>query len=178
MIESRLDPLTDGNGGGYGNYPGLSVEQIADRFRTLAEEGHNRSARAILRIVHEQTMARGTLGIQRMLAAIGLACTLALGVARFVVASEKAQAKITLYLGASALATALFVAGSVSVHRTAKRNKAQVAEIRRLALLALARVVETPGFVPKPLEREHLRSLNELKKADPAAWRQVSARLL
>ncbi len=176
MIESRLDPLIDGTGGGYGNYPGLTVVQIADRFRTLAEEGHNRSARAILRIVHEQTSARGTLGAQRYLAVFGLMTTLVLAVLR-TVTTEPNRGKLNLYLAVSALMTVLFVAGAATIERTVRRNTAQVREIRRLALLALERVVEAPGFKPKALEREHLRSLDEMRKVDPERWERARSGL-
>lgn len=173
MIESRLDPIADGTGEGYGNYPGLTVAQIAGRFRHLAEEGHNRSARAILRIVHEQTAARGALSTQRYLLAFGLVATAVLATVR-VIAPEEDHRKLNLYLGAAIAVTAIFALSAASVHRTTRRNAAQVREIRRLALLALERVVETPGFKPKPLEREHLRALNEMRKVDPERWQKVN----
>ena len=173
MIESRLDPLTDGTGGGYGNYAGLTVAQIAERFRALADEGHNRSARAILRIVHEQTAARGSLGAQRLLVAFG---ALAVGVLGFVraFAPLEMRGKVTLYLAVSLGMTALFLLGAVTVERTRARNVAQVREIRRLALFALERVVESPGFKAKPLEREHLRSLGEMRNLDRRLWSRVA----
>ena len=176
MIESRLDPLTDGTGGGYGNYPGLNVAEIAGRFRVLAAEGHDRSARAILRIVHEQTAARGTLGAQRLLAILSLVVTLVLLGLRLGATSEASRAKLGLYLAAAGVATILFGIGAASVERTARRNAAQIREIRRLALLALERVVETEGFVAKPLEREHRRSLGEMRRGDPTAWERVASR--
>lgn len=176
MIESRLDPADEGAGGGYGNYPGLTVAQVADRFRHLAEEGHNRSARAVLRIVHEQTAARGTLAIQPILAALSaLSSVVLLVVYRF--APEGERHRVTIYLGAALVATVLLMVGAVSIRRTARRNARQVREIRRLALLTLDRIVETPGFRPKPLEREHVRSLNELRRVDREAWEKVSSRL-
>ena len=176
MIESRLDPALDGAGGGYGNYPGLTVEAVANRFRHLAEEGHNRSARAILRIVHEQTSARGSLGAQRYLAAFGLIATAVLLGVRLL-APETIRPKVTVYLAASAIMTVLFVFGAATTHRAAVRSEAQIREIRRLALLALDRVVQADGFAPKPLEREHLRSFGELRKADPASWGKIKAAL-
>lgn len=177
MIESQLDPLTDGTGGGYGNYPGLTVAGIAERFRHLADEGHNRSARAILRIVHEQTAARGTLVAQRYLAGFGLSATTTLVVFRLLASTDALRAKLNLYLGATAAVTVLLVGGAVSVHRTTVRNDAQVREIRRLALLALTQVIEAPGFRPKPLEREHLKSLGELKGVDRGTWERVASAL-
>ena len=176
MIESQLDPLTDGTGEGYGNYPGLTVAQVADRFRHLAAEGHSRSARAILRIVHEQTAARGALSVQRYLLAFGLIATAALVVLRLI-AGEEHHHKLDLYLGAAVVVTAIFAVSAASVNRTARRNAAQVREIRRLALLALERVVEAPGFGAKPLEREHLRALDEMRKVDPDLWKKIARTL-
>lgn len=173
MIESRLDDATDGTGGGYGKYAGLTVAQIAERFRFLAEEGQARSARAILRIVHEQTEARGGLGSQRLLAAIGLGATLALAAFRSVVATESRRT-IDIALAAAGAVTLLFFVGAATVHRATVRGESQVREIRRLALLALDSFVSKEGFVPKPLEREHLRSLDELRKADGEAWGRVA----
>ena len=176
MIESGLDAATDGTGGGYGKYTGLTVAQIAERFRFLAEEGQGRSARAVLRIVHEQTEARGGLGTQRYLVGIGLLITVAMGVFRLV-APEESRGKVTVFLVASAVVTLLFVFGASTVHRASVRGEAQVREIRRLALLTLEGIVAKPGFEAKPLEREHLKSLGELKKSDPETWRRVSEAL-
>ena len=165
MIESRLAPADDGTGGGYGNYPGLTVAQIADRFRHLAEEGGSRSARAVLRLVHEQVAARGTLGVQRLLVVLG-AAIMAVLAAAYALGPESLRPKLRLYLAAAALVTGLFSVGALSVRRAAARNAAQVREIRRLALLALERIVDAPGFAPKPLEREHLRALDEARRVD------------
>lgn len=172
MIESRLDPADDGTGGGYGNYPGLTVLQVADRFRHLAEEGYNRSARAVLRIVHEQTAARGTLAVQPILTGF-LALASAVLLVAHRLAPEKERHRLAVYAGAALLMTILMAAGSVSIRRTARRNARQVREIRRLALLALGRIVEAPGFRPNPLEREHVRSLNEMRGSDPESWERV-----
>lgn len=176
MIQSRLDPVDDGTGGGYGNYPGLTVSQIADRFRRLAEEGHNRSARAVLRIVHEQTAARGTLAVQPILAGLAALASVLLLVAYRLV-PEHERHRVAIYLGAALVSTLLLSAGALSIRRAARRNARQVHEIRRLALFALSRIVEAPGFRPKPLEREHLRSLNEMRKVDREAWERVHSRL-
>ena len=172
VIESRLEPADEGTGGGYGNYPGLTVFQVADRFRHLAEEGHNRSARAVLRIVHEQTAARGTLAVQPILAGLAALASVVLFVAYRVV-PEADRHRVAIYLGAALVSTLLLSAGALSIRRTARRNARQVREIRRLALLALSRIVEAPGFRPKLLEREHLRSLNEMRKTDPEVWERV-----
>lgn len=168
--------MIDGTGGGYGNYPGLTVAEVAARFRTLAEEGHARSVRAILRIVHEQTSARGQLGAPRLVAGLALLAMVVLGSLHFVVA-EEGRRKIDEYLLASTIVAVLFGVGAASMRRTERRAKAQVAEIRRLALLALERVVFAPGFQAKPLEREHLRSLNELRKTNPEAWGHIAEAL-
>lgn len=176
MIESRLDEATDGTGGGYGNYPGLTVADIATRFRRLGEEGHPRSVRGILRIVHEQTAARTALGVQRLLVGLGASTIVALALLR-AVASPETQGQLTLYLGLSVGVTILFGAGALSVERTARRNAAQLREIRRLALVALEKVVETPGFVPKSLEREHLTALKGLRSADRELWSKVARTL-
>ena len=176
MIESRLDAATDGTGGGYGKYAGLTVAQVAERFRFLAEEGQGRSARAVLRIVHEQTEARGGLGTQRYLVAIGLLLTVAIAIFGLV-GPEEARGKTTVALAASAAVTLLFVVGAASVHRATVRGEAQVREIRRLALITLDEIVAKPGFEAKALEREHLKSLGELKKSDPAAWAGVAEAL-
>ena len=174
MIQSRLDEATDGTGGGYGNYPGLTVAEIATRFRRLGEEGHARSVRATLRIVHEQTAARTALGVQRLLVVFGAAAIVALGIFR-AVASPETQESLSLYLGLAVGVTLLFGVGAISVERTARRNAAQLAEIRRLALVTLTRIVETPGFAPKPLEREHRTALRALRSVDRVAWSRVVA---
>lgn len=176
MIESRLDEATDGTGGGYGKYTGLTVVQIAERFRFLVDEGHGRSARAILRMVHEQTEARGGLGTQRILAVLASLGTLTLLVIRAFTESES-RSSINLYLAVSAGVTLLFLAGAASVHRATVRGEAQVREIRRLALIALDGLVAKEGFEVKSLEREHVAALATLKKSDPEAWARVSSRL-
>lgn len=176
MIESRLDAATDGTGGGYGKYAGLTVAQIAERFRQLVDEGQGRSARAILRMVHEQTEARGALGTQRLLFAIGLALTLGLLAFRAVVGEAQSD-KLTNLIIATAGITVLFGVGAASVHRATVRAQAQVSEIRRLALTALDALVSKPGFVTKELEREHRASLDTLRKVDREAWERVSTGL-
>ena len=176
MIESQLDEIIDGTGGGYGKYPGLTVAEVAERLRFLVEEGQGRSARAILRIVHEQTEARGGLGTQRVLATLAGLATLALAIARGFV-SREVQSSMNLYLGVSAAVTLLFVVGAASIHRATVRGEAQVREIRRLALIALDQLVAKEGFETKPLEREHLAALTTLRKSDPAAYARVSSRL-
>lgn len=176
MIESRLEPWDDGTGGGYGNYPGLTVAQVADRFRVLAEEGHNRSVRAILRIVHEQTLARGTLQAPAIVAGFCAVVGVAMIVGRPFV-DEDVRQKLARYAAIALGMALLFGIGAVSVNRTASRNAKQVREIRRLALLALERVVESPGFHAKPLEREHVRALDETKRSDPARWEKVAQAL-
>ncbi|RYG26253.1 hypothetical protein EON82_04020 [bacterium] len=177
MIESRLDEATDGTGGGYGKYAGLTVAQVAERFRFLVEEGQGRSARAILRIVHEQTEARGGLGTQRILAILAGLVTLGILVAKGVVPPDQ-RSRLDLYLYVTAGVTLLFVFGAVSVHRATVRGEAQVREIRRLALLSLDQIVQKPGFNAKELEREHVAALATLKKSDPAAWERVRTTLI
>ena len=176
MIESRLDAATDGTGGGYGRYPGLSVEAVAERFRFLVAEGQSRSVRAVLRIAYEQTEARGTIGSQRVAVGLAASVTLALLVARFFVSPET-QGQVTIYLGASAAMTLLFALGAATVHRAARRGEAQVCEIHRLALLALDALASKEGFVAPTLEREHLASLQALRRVDRALWEQVSNRV-
>lgn len=176
MIESRLDPLTDGAGGGYGNYPGLTVAEIAERFRLLAEEGHIRSVRAILRIVHEQISARGTLSVGRIMASLGVLTIAILAIVRTMAAPDQ-KAHLTLYLGATVATTLLFAVGAATMERTVRRHTAQIREIRRLALLALERVVDAPEFRMKTLEREHRRSLAEMRKVDPERWAKITAAL-
>lgn len=176
LIESRLDEAVDGTGGGYGKYPGLTVAQVAERFRFLAEEGHGRSVKAVLRIVHEQTEARGGLGTQRILVALAVTVTLLLAGLWFL-GSQETKAKVTIYLGASLAMTILFGFGAASVHRATVRGEAQVREIRRLALLTLDRAISKDDFVAKPLEREHLAVLASLKKTEPEVWQRVSRAL-
>lgn len=171
MIESQLSEEVDGTGGGYGKYPGLSVAQVAERFRFLAEEGEGRSVRAILRIVHEQTEARGHLGTQRLLAVLSGSATFALGVIRLLSADPPFM--LNVYLGVTAVVTVLFTIGAVSIGKVSKRNDAQLREIRRLALLTLDILISKPGFVARPLEREHVAALDSMKKIDPVGWARV-----
>ena len=177
MIESRLDAATDGTGGGYGKYPGLTVEAVAERFRFLAEEGQGRSARAILRIVHEQTEARGRLGSQRLVVALSAGVAAVLFVLRLVVSPETRD-QFTTPLDVALGATALFGLGAATLHRTTVRGEAQVREIRRLALVALGLLTQREGFVPKPLEREHRASLGDLRRVDRETWTRVNKILL
>lgn len=176
MIESRLDPILDGTGGGYGKYAGLTVAQIAERFRYLVEEGQGRSARAILRMVHEQTEARGSLGTQRYLVVI--AATIATGLVLFrLVVADEARSKLDAPIMAAVGATVLFGVGAVSVHRATVRAEAQVREIHRLALASLDILVSRPDFRPKGLEREHESALRLLKRVDPSVWAVVKRSL-
>ncbi len=171
MIQSQLSEEVDGSGGGYGKYPGLSVAQVAERFRFLAEEGEGRSVRAILRIVHEQTEARGHLGTQRLLAILSGSAALGLGIIRLVSANPPFM--LNVYFGVTAVVTVLFTIGAVSIGKVAKRNEAQLREIRRLALLSLELLISKPGFVARPLEREHVAALDSMRKTDPAGWGRV-----
>ncbi len=172
MIESRLHPAVDGSGGGYGRYPGLTTVEIAERFRFLVEEGQGRSARAILRLVHEQTEARGRLNTQWLMVGIGATITVVLALFRLVAALETRDGLLRLALVAASI-TLLFAVGAGSMHRTTRRAEAQVREIRRMALLALDLLTTREGFVSKTLEREHLASLNDLRRSDPEAWTRV-----
>lgn len=171
MIESELAEEFEGAGGGYGKYPGLTVAQIAERFRFLAKEGEGRSARAVLRIVHEQTEARGNLGTQRILAVLSGLTTLGLGTIR--VLSSDPPRMLNVYLGVTATVTVLFTIGAVSIGKTAKRNHMQLREIRRLALLTLEILTSRSDFIPRALEREHVAAFDSLKKTDLAGWERV-----
>ena len=174
MIESRLDALNDDTGGGYGRYPGLTVAQTAERFRYLVDEGQGRSARAILRIAREQIDARGTLSSHRWVLAFFVLMTLVLLVARFVVPSEM-RPQITVFLEGGTALSLLFAVSVASLHRTTRRGEAQVREIRRLALLALDRLVARDDFPAVGLEREHAAAFQELRKVDPKVWARVDA---
>ncbi len=175
VIDSQLSEEFDGAGGGYGKYPGLSVAQVAERFRFLANEGEGRSVRAVLRIVHEQTEARGHLGTQRLLAILSGLATLGLGVVRVVSADPPFM--LNVYFGVTAVVTVLFTIGAVTIGKTAKRNEMQLKEIRRLALLTLEILTSKPNFVARDLEREHVAALDSLKKVDPASWGRVRGAL-
>lgn len=176
MIESRISPEDDGTGGGYGKFPGLTVSEIAGRLQMYVEEGEGRSARGILRLLREQTEARGQLGVQRVIAGLSIAATIALALFRAVVAEDQKRT-INHYLAVAAGVSVLFIIGAASIQKTASRSERQLREIRRMSLEALDQLVAKPEFVSRGLEREHVAALETLKKTDPVAYARVSSAL-
>lgn len=172
MIESRLDPMLDDAGGGAGKYPGLTVAQVAERYRFLVEEGQGRSAKAILRISREQILARGSLGTHGWIVAFFVVVALGFLVARFVVAPDQ-QSRVTLDAAVCAGVALLFVVGGATARRSTRRAAAQVKEIQRLTLVALDELVSQEGFVRPPLDREHVDAFQALRKVDAERWDRV-----
>lgn len=176
MIESRLDPSQDGTGGGYGRYPGMTVAEVAERYRFLVGEGQGRSALAILRIGYEQTDARGTLWVQWVLVAVGVIYTAGCLVYHQLVAPAE-QEKALRFAWIGGLLTMVLATGAARVDRARRQGRVQIREIRRLTVEALDQLVAQPNFKARPLEREHLLTLDGLKNVDREAWDRIARTL-
>ncbi len=172
MIESRLDPLTDGYGDAT-RTPDLTVAEIAAQFRFLAAEGRGRSASAVLRIVAEQSVGRnGHTQIPLFLWAVAPFATLLLwGLA----IREPQETGGIVVAGVVFDAACALVVWATRDRR--RRVVAQLDEIRRLAIVTLDAIVSSPGFAPKPLDKEDRRTFGSLRQSDPVAWNRVAAAL-
>lgn len=177
MIECWLDPLVDGIGGGTRERD-LTVRQIAAQFRHLVAERLPRSVSAILNIAHEQSQGRrerATLGWAGVGALVFEAFMLLLF--RFAPTPQLRE------LGRSVGLCSLVFAGPIAVaawHKRADaaRSRAQLRELRRLALEALETIVVSPWFVPEVLDREALKRFRVFRQADAEAWERMAWVLL
>ena len=64
---------SEGRGGGYGKYHGLSIPEIQDLYDKCVSDPSMRSISAVLRVAREQFEARGQLGVYPRLAWMALA---------------------------------------------------------------------------------------------------------
>lgn len=161
--EESLRPDLDGTGGGFGKFKGITVRELSELFDRVAGEGNMRSVTAVLRITYEQLEARGGLGyFPHICAATGIfavACAIPLP---FV--ALQTQRVLYKMAAGSALVCVAFLFGVLKNRQQTRAAVAQERAIRDLALDALVRIVTEPGFKPKPLDREHLKTLREVQK--------------
>ena len=168
MIESRLDPLTDGIGGGDdGN---RTVAQIAESFHYLAAEPVPMSVSAVLRILREQSQGRASrvdfvFGSTAFTVFVGLFFLLAL----FAPVGEERRN----ILVACPVMVLPFWAHVALTSGRRRRSAAQLQELRRLALESLEAIVLSPWFVPRSLDREERKSFQALRRSNPEAWARV-----
>lgn len=153
-----------GTGGGYGKNAGIPLDEIRRRFDLCVADPSMRSVSAVLRIAREQLEARGSLGSYRGLsvffASMGV---VALGVS-FAMKGDLAEKIRTGGYFALGVA-ALLLLGILQVRHAARASRAQEAEIRRLTIEALERIVASPEFKPKPLDWTQSLVLSRIMKA-------------
>lgn len=151
----------DGTGGGFGKYRGITVKEAAVLFERFSADPTMRGVTGVLRVSREQLEARGTLGIYPYLA-LGVTILLA-AVGAFVIwlPPDRRSEATKLVYATGFVAAALWV-GVATTGSSRRRAVAQEQEIRRLAVAALHRIVLTPGFHSKRLDRQDRRTLREL----------------
>ena len=176
--EEPLHPELDGTGGGFGKFKGKTVRELSELFDRVATEPNMRSVSAVLRIAREQIEARGSLGMYPMMAAIAGVVAIGGAVGYYLVPSGLKEGFLKGGLG-GLVAAAAFLAGVISTRRETRAALAQERAIRDLAIDALARIAEDPGFKAKALDYDQRRILTELlkrsKRQDPAVTALLDA---
>ena len=161
--EESLRPDLDGTGGGYGKFKGITVRELSELFDRVAADGNMRSVTAVLRITYEQLEARGGLGYFPHICIGTGVFAVACGIPIPFVSLQTQGVLIKMSLG-SAFVCLAFLFGVLKNRHQTMAAIAQERAIRDLALDALVRIVTEPGFKPKPLDREHVKTLLEVQK--------------
>lgn len=157
----RLAEELDGNGGGYGKFPGITVKELEQKFDRLVEDGTHRSITAILRITREQLMTRADLGLNRRLVVVAGIILVVFVLANFVV-PEAFIKPVQTGIAASSVAFAALLGGVWLTRKDAVRAKAQVDAIREISCDSLIAVVRNPNFKTKALDADQVRFLRDL----------------
>lgn len=167
----RLSDELDGNGGGFGKFPGLTVKDLESKFGLLIKDGSHRSVTAILRLTREQLMTRADLGLNQRLVLVAGGLLVVTGIA-FLLVPDSFKPVLKTAVFASGVAFCALLAGVIFNRKATRRSMAQVEAIRQLACDSLLSVVTQHGFVPKPLDEEQRRFLKALlrqsRRTDPA----------
>lgn len=164
MSEQKAELI--GRGGGMGKYQGMTLTEIEASFARCEADPSMRSVNAVLRICREQLEARGSLGSYPWIATI-FSGVLVVGLGlQFTVVPEAMQMQGMTVLGALSFMVAALWYGVARVAHDRSAAVVQEAEIRRMAVTSLLRLVEQ-DFVRKPLEREKEQTLRELLRRDP-----------
>lgn len=154
----------EGRGAGMGRYQGKSLAEIRTTFDRCRQDPSMRSVTAVLRIAREQLDARGSLGSYPYIAAGLAVCTVVSAVAIRAIPNLPEQTK-GIDVGFAAL-TAIVLFGVWHARHERRAGMAQEREIRRLAADALMEILDH-DFRRKPLEREHIQTLQDLIKREP-----------
>lgn len=175
MIESRLDPMLDGMGRRAGCRD-MTVDDVARHFRYYATEGRGSSARSTLRLAREQLRSRSYLlssPYSTLFCSFLSAAYLALLLHTF--GHIPKDRMVGFSTGSCVLI--IFVVRDCRQRRRRKGAKAQIIEIRRLALETLGIIVGRVGFVGEPLLQEERSTFNALRQADPEGWGRIAKAL-
>lgn len=148
------DPEIDGTGSGFGKYQGKTLTEIREMFDKCAEEPNMRAISAILRITREQLDARGQLGIYPVFTGISGALTSLGLVGMKLLPDQYERWSVTLAIGAGCVTT-LLALSLVSMRTSRRVNLKQEEAIRKLAVSALVKVLESrPALKPLSFEQE------------------------
>lgn len=173
MIQSQLDPLTDGVGGGADDHD-LTIAQIAELFQNCVDLEHWSSVSAVLRILKEQSRGRTALSSEAgcaVLVTLGTSPCIMVAVHYYHVWSfDRSYAVMAFGIWLALAGTFGFHAYLGRAQR--KRSAAQRAELRRLALLTLDRIADK-AVPPKELDKEQKKAFRTLRSVDRDTWDRV-----
>jgi hypothetical protein len=153
-----------GRGSGMGRYQGWTIEEIRVAFDRCLEDRSMRSVTAILRITREQLDARGSLGSYPYIAAALIVMSLLVFLLAWFVPNLPETFR-ALEIGLP-ITAAMVLFGVWHARHDRRAGVTQEKEIRRMASDALAQLVPH-DFRRKPLEREHIMTLQDLIKREP-----------
>lgn len=147
-----------------GRYQGWTLEEIRIAFDRCLEDRSMRSVTGILRITREQLDARGSLGSYPYIAAVLIVLSLGVFVLARIVPNLPDTFRM-LEIGLPVTAVAVLY-GVWHARHDRRAGVAQEREIRRMAADALSKLAEY-DFRRKPLEREHVMTLQDLIRREP-----------
>ena len=156
-----------GRGGGHGTYDGLTLSEIADRFKQCIQDPGMRSVSAVLRITREQVMARGNLSHYPRIALAFLCLAGVCFLVMPVLPPDLKSAAPKAAVGLVAM-SAILGYGSITSSRDRKAAQVQEREIYRMAVDALEQILVHP-FARKTLTREQVDTLRTLLKQSPSS---------
>jgi fluoride ion exporter CrcB/FEX len=175
--DDLLPPELDGRGGGFGKFTGMTVRELSGLFDRVSADSTMRSVSAVLRIAREQLEARWHMGNLRIMAIFCGFVAIGFSIAYPLVPQT---VKVSILKGILGGFTAFICFGvaTLSTHRATNAAIAQERAIRDLAVDALARIVEEPGFKAKPLDADQRRILADLLKTTKRNEPKLAALLL
>jgi len=146
-------------------YDKRTVAELAVAFAKCEEEESMRAVTAVLRITREQLKPRNRFREHPILAAVMLSVGLACLVATSIAPDRLRQG---MFSGAAifSLVGVLYLYGALSVRAEVRIDKEEERAIKELAIASLERIWRK-SFRRKPLEREHIETIDDLLKLAP-----------